>query len=138
MRLIGVMQQLSRGLQAAHEKGLVHRDVKPANILVGELDEVLVVDWGIAKGTGTGPQTTTGVVKGTAHYLSPEQLRGENLRPASDLHAIGVVLYQMLTLRLPFESLTGGEIVASNEIRARFLRFICQGLENPYFLAFEG
>ena len=114
LRLCQALQQVCRALQAAHERGIVHRDVKPPNVLLGDLDEVLVVDFGLAKSSSGAPaSTTTGVVKGTLAYMAPEQARGERATPASDLYAVGVMLYEILCGRLPFEAPTGGELIAA-------------------------
>ena len=114
VRLVQIVQQACRALQLAHDRGILHRDVKPSNILLGAHGEVLLVDWGIAKGLGRGRATTsTGIVKGTIAYMSPEQACGEKLDRRSDIYALGVVLYQILTLRLPFEKGTDAEILAA-------------------------
>ncbi|MCX7624005.1 MAG: PASTA domain-containing protein, partial [Thermomicrobium sp.] len=84
--------------------GLVHRDIKPQNILVDDRGFVKVTDFGIAKGLTDVSLTEAGFGMGTVHYVSPEQARGEPATPASDIYALGVVLYEMLTGRLPFEA----------------------------------
>ena len=89
-------------LQAAHDAGLVHRDVKPGNILIGADGRGRVADFGIARATGEDSMTKTGAVLGSVEYFSPEQARGERAGPASDVYALGVVLYELLTGRRPF------------------------------------
>lgn len=96
-RAVAVAVQVLSALGHAHAKGIVHRDVKPANVMVGCHDEVKVVDFGLAKATGAEGLTRTGVVMGTAQYLSPEQVGGKPVDPRSDLWAAGMVLYEMLT-----------------------------------------
>src|SRR5439155_12635728 len=96
--------QLAAGLAHAHERGLVHRDVKPANVLFDEEDRPKLADFGIARITGGDTITETGTVMGTAAYISPEQASGEPAGPPSDVYSFGVLLYRMLTGRLPFES----------------------------------
>ncbi len=94
--------QIAAALGHAHAMGLVHRDVKPANVVVGEGDHVKVTDFGIARAAGESTLTATGSVLGTAQYLAPEQAGGEEVSPATDVYALGIVLYEMLTGEVPF------------------------------------
>ncbi len=105
-RAAAIMDQVLAALEAAHAAGLVHRDVKPANVMVGERDQVKVADFGIARALGESTLTETGTVMGSVHYVSPEQLHGGTLQPASDLYAAGLILYEMLTGVRPFEAET--------------------------------
>lgn len=101
---LGLFEQCLSGLAAAHDEGLIHRDIKPANILLdGKSGRALLADFGLAKQRDRHDQlTATGMVLGTAHYLSPEQGRGQPVDGRSDLYSMGVLLYEMLSGTLPF------------------------------------
>ena len=103
-RALAWLEQAAAALDAAHRHGVVHRDVKPANLLLNERGEVSVADFGIASAAGMDSMTLTGTVLGTAGYLSPEQAMGERATPASDLYALGVVAYELLSGERPFEN----------------------------------
>jgi serine/threonine protein kinase len=124
-RIADILAQVCAALAVAHEMGIIHRDVKPENILVASMrsddgqrvDAVKVCDFGIAKiadpraydkhvlsGSGAGPLTRTGAIVGTPEYMSPEQGRGDGLDPRSDVYSVGVILFQLLTGRVPFEA----------------------------------
>jgi hypothetical protein len=111
-RALGILRQILRGLDHAHGAGVVHRDLKPDNIMLverdGQRDVVKILDFGIAKVTepasGQEALTQAGVIFGTPEYLSPEQALGEPVDPRADLYAAGVILYEMLVGRRPFES----------------------------------
>ena len=98
---VRIGREMAAALDAAHRQGIVHRDVKPANVLVPPGLPVKVTDFGIAKAGGT-ELTRTGTVVGTARYLAPEQLRGDPVDARTDLYALGLVLYEMLVGELPF------------------------------------
>ncbi len=100
----GLLQQVCSALDYAHERGYVHRDVKPQNILVDPDGHAVVADFGIAKGLADADLTHIGTGLGTVHYLSPEQAAGQAAAPASDVYAAGVVAFEMLTGRLPFDA----------------------------------
>ena len=99
-----IIGQVASALDYAHQRGLVHRDIKPQNILVDRDGNAKVVDFGIAKGSRDVNLTEAGTGMGTVHYVSPEQARGDPATPASDLYSTGVVLFEMLAKRLPFEA----------------------------------
>ena len=107
-RVRAIMGQAALALGAAHEAGVVHRDVKPANILVMPDGTVKLTDFGIARAVDGSGHTQTGEVLGTPHYLSPEQALGEAATGASDLYALGVVAHELLTGRRPFDKGTPG------------------------------
>jgi eukaryotic-like serine/threonine-protein kinase len=101
---VDILEQACRGLDYAHRNGVVHRDVKPGNLLRSHEGVVKLADFGIAKAAEDSEITKAGSVLGTAAYLSPEQARGEPAGPPADLYALGVVSYQLLTGRLPYEA----------------------------------
>jgi tRNA A-37 threonylcarbamoyl transferase component Bud32 len=103
-RVLRWLGEAAAALDAAHRHDVVHRDVKPANLLLDKADHVHVADFGIASAAGLDSFTAVGTVLGTAGYLSPEQARGERATPASDRYALGVVAYELLTGRRPYES----------------------------------
>jgi serine/threonine-protein kinase len=102
LRLLPILIQSSLGLHAAHSAGVVHRDVKPGNILLGPSDHVKLTDFGISVAHGQLALTDAGKVMGTAQYLSPEQALGNPATPASDLYSLGVIAYEALVGRRPF------------------------------------
>ena len=100
---VELVLQACRGLAHAHAAGLVHRDVKPQNLLLRDDGTVKVADFGIARAAETTALTQVGTVLGTAAYLSPEQALGEEVTPAADVYSLGAVLYELLTGRPPYE-----------------------------------
>src|ERR1700751_2732606 len=102
-------RQMLAALRFAHRHGIVHRDIKPHNVLVDGEGRVKVTDFGIAR-AGTSQMTETGSIVGAAQYLSPEQARGGEVDPRSDLYSLGVVLYELLTGNTPFDGETPVEI----------------------------
>jgi serine/threonine protein kinase len=101
---VRVAISVASALEAAHRRGIVHRDVKPGNILITDEGEVMVTDFGIARAVSEASMTVTGTTLGSVHYFSPEQARGDEVTGASDVYALGIVLYEMLTGRRPFEA----------------------------------
>jgi eukaryotic-like serine/threonine-protein kinase len=107
---VGITRQICRGLQAAHEQGIIHRDIKPQNVLVDAKGEAKLMDFGIARMAETMEGVTqAGLIVGTPHYMSPEQIQGKQLDPRSDVYSLGVMIYELLVGRKPFDSssLTG-------------------------------
>jgi eukaryotic-like serine/threonine-protein kinase len=101
---LDMLEQAGHALQAAHERGLVHRDVKPGNILVTQTGKVKLTDFGIAKAADAAPVTRSGMVMGTAHYIAPEQALGNEATPSSDVYSLAVVGYECLMGHRPFLS----------------------------------
>ena len=129
-KAIDYARQIAEGLAAAHDKLIVHRDVKPDNLFITTDGRIKILDFGIAKltrpsddaggRTGLPTETGAGMVVGTASYMSPEQVRGEAVDARSDLFSFGTILYEMLTGRPPFSRETAVETMAA--IRKRILR----------------
>ncbi len=116
---LGIARQIASALEAAHEKGIVHRDLKPANVKITPAGVVKVIDFGIAKLDGRDGRSTpdtatsTGLILGTAAYMSPEQARGGSVDKRTDIWAFGCVLYEMLTGQQPFDAKTSSDMIAS-------------------------
>jgi serine/threonine protein kinase len=108
---LGVAIQVGEALQVAHECGIVHRDIKPANIMITPDDRVKVMDFGLAHLAGQTRITKTGTIMGTPAYMSPEQARGDGVDHRSDIWSLGVVLYEMVTGKLPFRGDTDHSIL---------------------------
>ncbi len=111
---VEVALQTAEALQAAHEKGIIHRDVKPDNILIAGSGHIKVADFGIARAADATTISHLGDILGSAKYMSPEQAAGEEVGPTSDLYSLGVVLYEMLTGELPFEVDTPVDVPAKH------------------------
>jgi serine/threonine-protein kinase len=115
---VEVITQACRGLDYAHRHGVVHRDVKPGNLLVSDADIVKIADFGIARAVGQSSITQVGSVLGTAAYLAPEQARGEEAGPRADIYSLGVVAYQLLSGRLPYEANSLSELTLKQQREA--------------------
>src|ERR1700761_1056466 len=103
VRTIDITIQILKAARFAHRRGIIHRDLKPHNVIIDEADHAKVTDFGIAR-AGASDMTETGSIMGTAQYLSPEQAQGHAVSAGSDLYSIGVVLYELLTARVPFDA----------------------------------
>ncbi|TDC44955.1 serine/threonine protein kinase [Actinomadura sp. KC345] len=108
--VLDLVIQAGRALTVAHEAGVVHRDVKPANLMVSPDGTLKITDFGIARRLAAASQTATGMVMGTAHYISPEQAQGLKLSPSADLYSLGAVAYECLTGAPPFDGSTPVEV----------------------------
>ena len=123
------LEQAATALDAAHRHGVVHRDVKPGNLMLDRNGVVHVADFGIASAAGTDSLTMTGTVLGTAGYLSPEQAQGERATPASDRYSLAVVAFELLSGRRPFESESiTAEAVAHVNAAVPSIAELCDGL----------
>lgn len=119
---VPLLSQLCQGLQHAHDAGILHRDLKPENVMLveepGQGDRAVVMDFGLAKESVAGPEltrlTATGIVLGTPEFMSPEQIRGKPLDARSDIFALGVLGFELLTGRLPFEGSTAQETMLAH------------------------
>lgn len=100
--ILNYTSQIAEGLKAAHDKEILHRDIKPANILITDKKQIRITDFGLAKFPGATMVTKEGTTLGTIAYMSPEQARGENIDKRTDIWALGVVIYEMITGRKPF------------------------------------
>ncbi|NWG18464.1 MAG: protein kinase [Chloroflexi bacterium] len=120
-RAAEIFKQVAQGLTFAHSKGIIHRDLKPSNIMLDDVGNAYLTDFGLAKlSDGSLELTKTGTIVGTPAYMSPEQLRGETLDHRSDIYSLGVILYNMIVGRLPFDT-TSSDLVS----------IIYQHLEKP-------
>ena len=116
-RVVDIFRQICEGLQAAHEQGVIHRDLKPQNILIDSRGRVLIADFGLAKSVALGTLTEAGKVIGTPHYMSPEQVKGIALDHRSDIYSLGIILYEMLTGSLPFTGSSAYEVMIQRTTR---------------------
>ena len=116
-RVLDIFRQICEGLAAAHEQGVIHRDLKPQNILIDTRGRVLIADFGLAKSVQYGTLTEAGKVIGTPHYMSPEQVKGIALDQRSDIYSLGIMLYEMLTGSLPFTGSSAYEVMIQRTTR---------------------
>ncbi|KAA8816547.1 serine/threonine protein kinase [Bifidobacterium callitrichos] len=114
LTLLPILIQTARGLFVAHSHGVIHRDVKPANIMVSDTGEVKITDFGVSYSTNQEQITQDGMVVGTAQYISPEQAQGQQATPQSDIYSLGVVAYEGLCGHRPFTGATPVDIAAAH------------------------
>ena len=112
--VLDIVTQVAAGLAAAHAAGVLHRDIKPGNLLVGAGGQVKITDFGISYAAGSAPLTRTGTVIGTPGYLAPERLSGAGAGPSGDVYSLGMVAYECLSGRLPFTG-TAVEIALAHQ-----------------------
>jgi tetratricopeptide (TPR) repeat protein/predicted Ser/Thr protein kinase len=112
-RTLTIFRQICEGLQAAHEKGVIHRDLKPQNVMINAEDHVYLMDFGLAKTSEQTGVTQTGAVIGTPNYMSPEQVKGLPVGPQSDIYSLGIILYEMLTGVVPFTGKSVFEVMVA-------------------------
>ena len=101
-QVLAILQEVAGAMDYAHDKGIIHRDIKPSNILLDETGEAFLADFGIARMVSTTQFTSTGALIGTPTYMSPEQSKGMELTPVSDIYSLGIILYEVLTGQAPF------------------------------------
>lgn len=127
---VSILLQVCRGLEAAHAEHVVHRDLKPPNIMVEPNGRVAVMDFGLAHSTEEAGMTKTGILVGTPDYMSPEQALGRRVDHRSDIFSLGLILYELLTGELPFRSESMiGTLVARTRDRARRASELCPELD---------
>lgn len=134
-QVIEIMEQILSAVEEAHQHGIIHRDLKPQNVLIDDQKRVKITDFGIAVAASENSLTQTNTVMGSVHYLSPEQARGSIATPQSDVYSLGIILYELLTGKVPFEGETAVSIALKHfrdEIPSvrQFNEDIPQALEN--------
>jgi len=117
---VEIIRQVCLALEAAHSNGVIHRDLKPQNIMQDKQGRILVMDFGLARSLASEGMTQTGALMGTIEYMSPEQAMGKQLDARSDLFAVGLIFYELLTCNLPFKAETAvASLLKRNQERAR-------------------
>ena len=134
-QVINIMEQVLSAVEVAHQHGIIHRDLKPQNILIDENKNIKITDFGIATATSANSMTQTNTLLGSVHYLSPEQARGSMATSLSDIYSLGIILYELLTGKVPFEGENAVSIALKHSrdnipsVRSQFPS-IPQALEN--------
>lgn len=120
-----IFQKVCQAVAYAHERGVLHRDIKPCNIMIGELGEVFLLDWGLASSTGEAPGCEEADFVGTPTYAAPEQLASGAVTAKSDVYGLGATLYEWLTLKPPFEGKDLSELLTA---------VLTKEPQNPFFI----
>jgi serine/threonine protein kinase len=120
--VVNVIEQLASALDYTHASALIHRDIKPSNIIVSEVGHATLTDFGIVRAATGTRLTATGTIMGTPEYMSPEQVIGEEVGPASDIYSLGIVCYEMLAGQSPFSGTTASVLHAQVYEEPRFLQ----------------
>ena len=102
MQAFNIASQICDGLEAAHRKGVIHRDLKSQNIIIGPTKQIKIIDFGLARSEHLEGLTATGLIMGTPEYMAPEQVAGKSVDERSDIYSLGIILYEMFTGRVPF------------------------------------
>jgi tetratricopeptide (TPR) repeat protein len=116
-RILKIFGQVCEGLGAAHEQGVIHRDLKPQNIMLDAKDNVFVMDFGLAKSLEQSGMTQDGAIVGTPYYMSPEQVKGDTIGARSDIYSLGVILYEMASGQLPYTGRTPYEVMVQRTLK---------------------
>ena len=132
---IYIMWSLSRALEYAHEKNIIHRDIKPGNVLLSNRGDVRLVDFGIARDLNSLGLTYTGEMLGTPAYMSPEQIKGEKVDVFTDIFSLGIVAYEMIGGRHPFCNLDNNEVTAGQILEKKQVNIRKLNPEVPYDIA---
>jgi serine/threonine protein kinase len=102
MQALNIASQICDGLEAAHRQGVIHRDLKSQNVIIGSSNQIKIIDFGLALSEKLGGLTATGLIMGTPEYMAPEQVAGKNVDERADIYSLGIILYEMFTGRVPF------------------------------------
>jgi DNA-binding response OmpR family regulator len=105
------LEQIARALKVVHDAGILHRDLKPPNLMLRENDTIVLIDFGLARSVGASHITRTGVLRGSPYYMSPEQALGEELDGRTDLYSMGILFYEMITGRRPYTGLSAIDVL---------------------------
>lgn len=109
MQALNIALQICDGLEAAHRQGVIHRDLKSQNVIIGPTNQIKIIDFGLARSENLGGLTATGLIMGTPEYMAPEQVAGKSVDERADIYSLGIILYEMFTGRVPF---TGDSAIA--------------------------